>query len=272
VFFTGSTGAISAPFHVGTGSTASSGYSGVFSVGSLNYSDSNILASFASNVNSYNQMVLQNTSNGSVASTNFNVSNNNANATAGFGEFGINSTGFTGTGAFSQANNVYLAAATSDLAIGTYASNAIHFVVNSGATDAMTINPSGAIGFSGSYGTSGQILESLGSGAAPVWVNFSGGATLGNATANSVYYPVFANATTGTFSSANVSASYTFNPGTGDLVAPQHIASNGLLENANTVSTSYVVTAGRNALSVGPMTVNSGVTVTIPAGNRWVVL
>jgi hypothetical protein len=124
---------------------------------------------------------LQNTSNGSVASTNFNVSNNGANATAGFGEFGINSTGFTGTGAFSQANAVYLAAATSDLAIGTYASNAIHFVVNSGATDAMTISASNAVAFNGSYGTSGYVLTSSGSTAAPTWAPSSGGTTVSGA-------------------------------------------------------------------------------------------
>jgi len=181
VYFTGSTGAVTAPYFVGTASTATSGYSGVFSTGTLGYSDSNILASFSSNINSYNQMVLQNTSNGSVASTNFNVSNNNANATAGFGEFGINSTGFTGTGAFSQANAVYLAAATSDLAIGTYASNAIHFVINSGATDAMTINTSNAVAFNGSYGTSGYVLTSSGSTAAPTWAPSSGGTTVSGA-------------------------------------------------------------------------------------------
>jgi len=120
-------------------------------------------------------------------------------------------------------------------------------------------------------GTTGQILQSNGS-SAPTWVTFQGGATIGNASANATYYPVFANSTTGTFTAANVSATYTFNPSTGDLKAPQYISTNGLIENANTVSTTYTMTAGNNALSVGPMAVANGVTITVPAGNRWVVL
>ena len=46
----------------------------------------------------------------------------------------------------------------------------------------------------------------------------------------------------------------------------------GLIANANTVSTSYSLPSGYSALTVGPMTINSGVTVTIPSGSRWVVL
>jgi hypothetical protein len=126
-------------------STTGSANVGAFAYGTLGYSDINILASFASSVNNYNQMVLQNTNAGATASTNFNVSNNNATATTNFGEFGINSSGFTGTGAFSQAGYTYLASASTDLAIGTYASNAIHFVVNSGATDALTIATTGNV-------------------------------------------------------------------------------------------------------------------------------
>ena len=118
---------------------------GQLQVGNIGYTDTGILAGFASSVAGYNQIILQNTNSGSTASTNFNVSNNNGSATTNFGEFGINSSGFTGSGAFNTAGNVYLAAASTDLAIGTYGSNAIHFVVNSGATDAMTIPASGPI-------------------------------------------------------------------------------------------------------------------------------
>lgn len=48
-------------------------------------------------------------------------------------------------------------------------------------------------------------------------------------------------------------------------------ASNGLLANANTVATSYTLPTGYNAISAGPITVNSGITVTIPSGSTWVV-
>lgn len=43
-------------------------------------------------------------------------------------------------------------------------------------------------------------------------------------------------------------------------------------ENAQTVSSSYAITSSKNAMSTGPISINSGVTVTIPSGSRWVVL
>jgi hypothetical protein len=44
------------------------------------------------------------------------------------------------------------------------------------------------------------------------------------------------------------------------------------IENAQTVTTSYSIPVGRNAMSTGPITVDSGAVVTIPAGSRWVVI
>ena len=43
-------------------------------------------------------------------------------------------------------------------------------------------------------------------------------------------------------------------------------------ENGQTVNTSYSLTASNNAVSAGPVTVASGVTVTVPAGAAWVVV
>jgi hypothetical protein len=43
-------------------------------------------------------------------------------------------------------------------------------------------------------------------------------------------------------------------------------------ENGQTITTSYTLTTSTNAMSTGPLTVNSGVSVTIPSGSRWVVL
>ena len=59
---------------------------------------------------------------------------------------------------------------------------------------------------------------------------------------------------------------------TNTAYAPQFNASNGLIENSSTVSTSYTVPTGSNAMSVGPMTVNTGISVTVSSGQRWVVL
>jgi hypothetical protein len=44
------------------------------------------------------------------------------------------------------------------------------------------------------------------------------------------------------------------------------------VENSRIVTTSYTLTIGKSAESVGPIIVNSGVVVEIPADQRWVVL
>ena len=44
------------------------------------------------------------------------------------------------------------------------------------------------------------------------------------------------------------------------------------LENGNTVTTNYTLTTNKNAVSAGPVTVNSGVTVTVPSGASWVIV
>jgi hypothetical protein len=43
-------------------------------------------------------------------------------------------------------------------------------------------------------------------------------------------------------------------------------------ENGQTVTTNYTLTSNTNAMSTGPLTINSGVSVTVPSGSRWVVL
>jgi hypothetical protein len=44
------------------------------------------------------------------------------------------------------------------------------------------------------------------------------------------------------------------------------------IENKVIVSVDYTLTIGKNAMSTGPITINSGITVTIPSTQRWVIL
>jgi hypothetical protein len=48
--------------------------------------------------------------------------------------------------------------------------------------------------------------------------------------------------------------------------------SQGFTTNPNVVVASYSIPTGTNAVSTGPITINSGVTVTVPSGQRWVIL
>jgi hypothetical protein len=103
----------------------------------------------------------------------------------------------------------------------------------------------------------------------------SGGAvTVSNDTATATnLYPLFSTATTGTVASVNTSnAKLLYKPSTGEFQASAVIASNGLILNSATVSADYTVPTGSNALSSGPVTINSGITVTISSGSIWTVV
>ena len=49
-------------------------------------------------------------------------------------------------------------------------------------------------------------------------------------------------------------------------------ANGAIYENRNTISANYTLTTNFNGMSVSPLTINSGVVVTVPTGQRWVIL
>jgi len=106
-----------------------------------------------------------------------------------------------------------------------------------------------------------------------IWASV-GGATVSNDTSTSSFeYPLFAAVTTGAATTVYTSnAKYLYKPSTGELQAYELNATNGLVLNNATVSASYSIASGTNAMSVGPISVASGQTVTVASGNRWVVL
>jgi hypothetical protein len=68
----------------------------------------------------------------------------------------------------------------------------------------------------------------------------------------------------------NQSANLTYDGTT--LKAQAVNATNGIVVNSKTVAASYTIATGDSAMSAGPITVSSGVTVTVSSGSRWVVL
>lgn len=50
------------------------------------------------------------------------------------------------------------------------------------------------------------------------------------------------------------------------------VASAVFYENPTTITANYTITTGSNAMAAGPITINSGVSVTIPSGSVWTVL
>ena len=105
------------------------------------------------------------------------------------------------------------------------------------------------------------------------WASVGGAALSNDTTTSTNIYPLSAAATTGTASTLYTSnAKFLYKPSTGELQASALVASNGIVVNSQTISTSYTIAAGNNAMSAGPVTVASGQTVTVSSGSRWVVL
>ena len=77
--------------------------------------------------------------------------------------------------------------------------------------------------------------------------------------------PSFTTPSLGVASATSLSA-------TGSVSGSVVNSTNGLIVNNNTVAASYSIPSGSSAFSVGPVSVASGQTVTVPSGSRWVVV
>jgi hypothetical protein len=106
------------------------------------------------------------------------------------------------------------------------------------------------------------------------WAAAGASLTIANDTTTATnLYPTFLTATSGTATTLYTgNAKLLYKPSTGEFTAPAHISSNGITINSTTVSTSYTIASGSAGVSAGPMTVSSGVVVTVSSGSRWVVL
>jgi hypothetical protein len=94
------------------------------------------------------------------------------------------------------------------------------------------------------------------------WTTFNGKANAFTYTTN--YIPYGQGTTT-----PNQNANFTFDGTTQS--APIQRASNGIVTNNKTIGTSFTIPATDNAMSAGPVTLSSGVVITVSSGSRWVV-
>ena len=151
----------------------------------LGFNASNCNISLGGTVSgSYLQAVMQNKSGTAGASTNWAVSNDLGTDSSYYGEFGMNSSVFSsGTPAdfFSINNGVYFSSHDGDVSIGSGNGYKTYIAWGTTGQSAHVINATGAIGLStnlgttpatsgtSGFGTSGQVLTSQGSAAAPTW-------------------------------------------------------------------------------------------------------
>jgi len=203
-------------------------------------------ASGATISGSYLQAVLQNKSGTAGASTNFAVSNDLATDSTYYGEFGMNSSVFTASGTFADFfsinNGIYFSGHDGDMSVGSGNGYKLYLTWGTTGQSAHVINSSGAIGLStnlgtsaattgtSGFGTSGQVLTSAGSSAAPTWTTITSGVSItDDTTTNSTRYPLFTSVTTGNITTEYVSSTkFQFNPSTGALTATSLTPTNPL--------------------------------------------
>jgi len=182
--------------------------------------------------------------------------------------------GYGGTGltTFTAANNALYSTSSSALAAGTLPSAAGGTSFSTYATGDIIYASATNTLSKLAAGTNGYVLTLAGG--VPSWAAAASGVTITNDTSTATaIYPTFTSATSGSVSGLSVtSTKLNFTPSTGALAAPEIVASNGMLVHSSTVSTSYTIPTGSNAIAAGPMTVASGAAVTIPSGSRWLVL
>jgi hypothetical protein len=180
-----------------------------------------------------------------------------------------------GTSAFGNSANLFFDSGNTRLGVGT-ASPAVtaSFV----GTDSILVpkgttgeQPAGVTGYL-RYNTTTNEFEGF-SGSPGAWKSVGGSAISNDTTTATDLYPLFASATSGTAQNVFTSnAKYLYKPSTGELQASEILASNGVILNNQTMNTSYAMPAGYSGMSTGPFTIAGGVTFTIPAGSRHVVL
>jgi hypothetical protein len=125
-------------------------------------------------------------------------------------------------------------------------------------------------------GTNGYVLTADSTAASGVaWAAGGGGGSVSvsNDTSTSTnLYPLFAAATSGTLSTIYTgNAKLLYKPSTGELQSSVVDATNGIFVNSQTISADYTIASGDNGLSAGPVTVASGITVTVSSGSVWTV-
>jgi hypothetical protein len=187
---------------------------------------------------------------------------------SGFRE--VVATGFTGTldgvlgGGTPAAANATIVTATGDSIFNSTGA----LTISKGTT---AQQPTGVTGMLRYNSTTAQ-FEGF-SGASPSWNSVGGSAIVNDTTTSTNIFPLSSSTTSGTALQVITSnAKYLYKPSDGSLQAPEMVSTNGLVVNSATVSTSYTIPSGSNAMSVGTMTVASGATVTVSSGSKWVVI
>ena len=155
---------------------------------------------------------------------------------------------------------------------GTAAGLSATLAIGSGGTGQTSANAALNALIPNQATNSGKFLTTDGTNTS--WATTATAVTLSNDTSTSTHlFPLFASTTSGTASTIYTgNAKLLYKPSTGDLQSTAMVSGNGITINASSVTASYTIAAGTNGFSVGPLTIDSGVTVTVTSGQRHIII
>jgi hypothetical protein len=166
---------------------------------------------------------------------------------------------------FFDSSNVRLGVGTASPAVTTELVGTDAMLIPKGATGS---RPTGVAGYLRFNTTSSEFEGYNGT----AWASVGGSAISNDTSTSTNIYPALLNATTGTATNVYTSnAKLLYKPSTGEFQASVPVASNGIVVNSLTVTTSYTIAAGFSGASAGPITIASGAVVTVAGGSRWVI-
>lgn len=163
--------------------------------------------------------------------------------------------------------------------IGLYSNYSYTAITNTGNT--LGINSSGATLTNGAF-SAPTLTSTIATGTAPFTVtsttpvaNLSIGgssAKIAGGSSNQILYQTSAS-TTGFITAPSTSGTALgWNGSAFTWITPVVTYASGCVyENGQTITSNYTMTAGNNGMSAGPITVATGITVTIPDNSRWVI-
>jgi hypothetical protein len=182
----------------------------------------------------------------------------------------------TGSGSVVRATSPTIASATltSPTATGALAftgttSQAAQFATSqtTGNTTITTAQTSGTLTIGGASGTG---IQTIGQSTVSQTTNIQAGATASGSTKTmNIGTGGLTGSTTAIAIGSSIGTTTTVN---GVFTTPVPQASNGIVCNNRTIGTTFSIPAGYSATSAGPITISSGVSVTVPTGGKWVVL
>jgi hypothetical protein len=138
------------------------------------------------------------------------------------------------------------------------------------------LSVSGTATITGAISSSGAITGTGFNGAGTGLTGTAASLTVANiasGAANQILYQS-ASSTTAFIASPSVAGTAILFNGTGFVwsTVAAAVASGAVYENTQTITTNYTMKTGYNGESVGPITIASGITVTIPSGSRWAII